>query len=308
MARITVVIPAFNAECHLGEALSSVREQAVPDMEVLVVDDGSSDGTAGVAGSFSGTLDVRVLRQGNAGPAVARNVGVREASGDLVAFLDADDIMLPGRLSSQLALMLEQPDLGLVFSDLMTFDDRGVICRSRKMFSDPCGGWVLDSLLMDNFITTSTVMAPRERLLEAGLFNEERRISEDFELWLRMAARWKVGYIDRPLVRYRRRRGSLSDNKLVTGRCALDVIRTFWAEHPDYRRARPAVHRRSVGRHLAALGASARDQGDRGAASNYLVRALLREPRNVSAWKSLAKCFLPGRHGSGAKRKAPEKP
>src|SRR5262245_26106317 len=186
------------------------------DLEVLVVDDGSKDGTVKAAEAFAGRFDLTVLRQANAGPAAARNNAIRRARGRYCAFLDADDIMLPGRLAAQAALLDSDPDVALVHTDLMTFDERGIIHRTRKVFSDPCGGAILDRLLLDNFITTSTVMAATARLIEVGLFGEHRRVSEDFELWLRMAARWKVGFVDQPLVQYRRRRGSLSDDKLAT--------------------------------------------------------------------------------------------
>jgi len=289
MSRVSVVIPAYNAGRFIGEALASIRAQTLGDVEVIVVDDGSTDDTVREAERFSTTLDLALIRQSNAGPAAARNVGVRRARGAHCAFLDADDVMLPERLAAQLALFDADSDIGLVHTDLMTFDEGGVIHRTRKAFSDPCGGMVLDRLLMDNFITTSTVMAPRERLIEAGLFGEGRRISEDFELWLRMAARWKVAYLDQPLVRYRRRAGSLSDDKLVTGRCALEVIEAFWQDNPDYRRTHPAVHRRSMARHLAAAGAAALGHGKRGTALAYLLRSLGRHPRNLAAWKSLVK-------------------
>src|ERR1051326_5510632 len=108
-----------------------------------------------------------------------------------------------------------EPDLGLVYSDVMVFDDSGIVHRTRRTFSDPQSGMVLDRLLLDNFITTSTVMAPKSRLIEAGLFGERRRVSEDFELWLRMTARWPITFIDRPLVQYRRRPGSLSSDKQI---------------------------------------------------------------------------------------------
>ncbi len=151
---------------------------------------------------------------------------------------------------------------------------------------------VLDKLLVDNFITTSTVMAPTRCLLEAGLFGEARRISEDFELWLRMAARWKVGYIDRPLVRYRRRRGSLSDDKLVTAHCALEVVEAFWRDHDDYKRTHPSVYRQSLAEHLATAGVAALASGHRGAAVSFLTRSLRQAPFRRRPWKSLVKAAL----------------
>lgn len=292
MPSVTVIIPAYNAEGYIGAALASIEAQTLQDVEVLLIDDGSRDGTIKEAERFAGVLDLKIIRQANAGPAAARNRGIRQAQGRFCAFLDADDIMLPERLHEQAALLDGQPELGLVHSDLMTFDDAGVIHRTRRAFSDPCGGAILDRLLLDNFITTSTVMAPTERLRAAGFFNEGRRVSEDFELWLRMAVRWEVGFIDRPLVRYRRRPGSLSDDKFVAGLAALEVIESFWAQNIEYRGAHLGIHRKSLARHLSFVGAAALSQGKRGTALSYLLRSLVREPGSLDAWKRLVKAVL----------------
>ena len=289
---MTVVIPAFNAERHIAEALGSIRDQTVRDIEVVVVDDGSTDATVGQVNQFADQLDLTIITQPNAGPAAARNAAIRRARGRYCAFLDADDVMLPGRLAAQVTLLDADADMALVHTDLMTFDEGGIIHRTRHAFSDPCAGMVLDRLLIDNFITTSTVMASTERLLEVGLFGEGRRVSEDFELWLRMAARWKVGFIDRPLVMYRRRPGSLSDDKLVTARCGLDVLEAFWREHPRHRSADPQLYRRSRAEHLATAGTAALGQGNRAAAISYTAKSLWLYPRKRRTWKTLVKAAL----------------
>jgi glycosyltransferase involved in cell wall biosynthesis len=293
---VSVVIPAFNAERHIAEALGSVRDQTLRDVEVIVVDDGSRDGTLREVQKFAGKMDLIVVAQANAGASAARNAGIVRARGRYCAFLDADDLMLPERLAVQKELLDAQPDLGLVHTDLMTFDERGTIHQTRRAFSDPCGGMVLDRLLLDNFITTSTVMAWKDRVIEAGMFNVNRRISHDLELWLRMAARWKVAYIERPLVRYRYLPGSLSDDKVATARDALDVIVDFWREHPQDRRDRPRVYRTSLAKQLAAAGDATLARGSRGGAIAYLMRSLRLNPWNLRSWKSLTKAFvLPSR-------------
>ena len=292
MPAVTVVIPAFNSEQYIGEALLSIRDQSLREFEVIVVDDGSTDGTLDVADNFKATLDIKLLKQGNAGPAAARNAGIRRASGRYCAFLDADDVMLPERLAAQLDLFEKDNALGLVHTDLMTFDDRGMIHKTKHAFSKPCGGMVLDRLLLDNFITTSTVMAPKKRLLEAGLFDESRHISEDFELWLRMSEKWKVGFIDIPLVRYRRRPGSLSNDKLVTARMALDVVETFWNERSDYSHRHPQLKRKSLAYHHAAAGSAALIRGKPKCALSHLLVSLKYDFRQFNTWKWLAKVFI----------------
>jgi glycosyltransferase involved in cell wall biosynthesis len=302
MPAVTVVIPAFNAEPYIGDALASVRDQTLTDLEVILVDDGSTDGTIAEAKRSAGSLDLTIVCQKNAGPSAARNAGIRRARGRHCAFLDADDTMLPELLAAQAELLDADPEVGLVLTDVMTFDERGTIHASRWSLSDPVAGSVLDRLLLDNFITTSAVMAPTKYLCEAGLFPEDRRVAEDYELWLRLASRWKVALIDRPLVRYRYSSGSLSSDRLFSARCALEVIEAFWREHPDYLAAHPEVASRSLGGHLANAGSAAAAQGKTGPALGYLVRSLRHDPLAAVTWKRLAKALaVPFRGFKGAR-------
>ncbi len=301
MPCVSVIIPAYNSARYIGEALDSLVGQTYRDFEVVVVDDGSADDTLAVVNGYAQRLALRVIRQANGGPARARNEGVRAAAGQYCAFLDADDLMLPQRLEQQVAALRADGQIALVHTDLQTFNEGGVVHRTRRVFSDPRGGRVLDWLVLDNFITTSTVMARRDRLLEAGLFREGRHISEDFELWLRMAERWPIAYLETPLVMYRYTPGSLSGNKLVTALAALQVVREFWGEHPEYRRSHRALCRRSIARHLAVVGAAALDRGERGRAVRHLLGALRREPLNGRTFRWLVKALIrPMRRASGA--------
>lgn len=131
MPAVTIVIPAFNAEAYIAEALESVRAQTLREVEVIVVDDGSTDGTLLEVERFAGVIDLIVMRQANAGPAAARNAAIRRARGRYCAFLDADDVMLPERLAMQVELLVADAEMGLVHTDLMTFDAGGTIHRTR---------------------------------------------------------------------------------------------------------------------------------------------------------------------------------
>jgi glycosyltransferase involved in cell wall biosynthesis len=292
MPMVTVVIPAFNAERHVAEALSSIEEQTFSNIEVVLVDDGSTDKTLQEAERFSDRLDLTIVQQENAGPSAARNTGIRRARGRYCAFLDADDVMLPELLATQTALLEEDPELGLVCTNVMTFDERGVIHPARWNFAEPFVGTVLDRLLLENFVSTSAVMARTNCLMEAGLFSEKRHVAEDYELWLRMAVRSKLGIIDRSLVKYRYRPGSLSDNRLFSAHCALEVISMFWREHPAYLRSSPSVYRRSIARHLANTAAAALVEGKRSMALEYIGRSLWYDFSSPAPWRYLAKAII----------------
>jgi glycosyltransferase involved in cell wall biosynthesis len=290
---VTVIVPAYNAEAYLAATLESIAQQTLRDFRVIVVDDGSTDGTTSVVRQFMSCLNLKLVEQANAGPAAARNRAIRMAATPYCAFVDSDDVMLPERLSAQKSVLEADSRAALVHSDLMTFNETGIIHRTRRAFSTPAAGMVLEPLLRGNFITTSTVMARTERLIEAGLFSEERRVSEDFELWLRMAARWPIAYVDRPLVKYRSRQGSLSGDKLATAECALDVIETFWREHPQERHAHPQLYRSSLAEHLVTLAAAAATQGRRATALRAVTRALPLDIAASSAWRVLLKVVFP---------------
>jgi glycosyltransferase involved in cell wall biosynthesis len=291
---VSVVIPTFNAESFVGEALQSVHDQTLKAVEVIIVDDGSTDGTLRVVEGFRDSLDLTIVRQPNAGPSAARNTGIRRARGRYCAFLDADDVMLPQLLSIGSAVLDAQADVGFVLTNVLTFDGRGPIQFKRWNLSTAPGETVLDKLLVENFVTTSAVMVRTERLIEAGLFNERRRVAEDYELWLSLASRWKVGLIDESLVRYRYTQGSLSSDKLFSARSALEVVETFWREHPDYARDRASVRRQSLGRHLANAGHAAAAQGRRLIALGYFARSLRYCPHTLGTWKGLVKISILG--------------
>jgi GT2 family glycosyltransferase len=293
MPKVTVVIAAFNAGKYIGEALASVQAQTLEDVEVIVVDDGSTDDTIRQAERFAPFLDLTIIRQANAGPSAARNLGIRRARAPYCALLDADDIMLPGLLAAQCAVLDADPTIGLVVSDVSTFDEHGVVHDRRWDLRERSQEAIRERLLLENFITTSAVMAPTERLLQVGLFNVQRRIAEDYEVWLRLAARWDVGLINQPLVRYRYSPGSLSDNRVFSSQCALEVVELFLKDHPRYLNGASAVRRRALAKHMANVASAAQAAGRVGTSLTYLIRSMSRDPWVRSSWKMLVKTALP---------------
>jgi glycosyltransferase involved in cell wall biosynthesis len=290
---VTIVMPAYNASAYIDEALRSIVTQTLRDVEVIVIDDGSTDDTIVRAESFADRLDITVLRQPNRGPSAARNAGILRARAAYCAFLDADDVMLPELLASQLAVLKHEPSVGLVFSDVETFNSAGTIAKARWRLDGADASRALERLLVENFVTTSAVMAPKACLVEAGMFPEDRRVAEDYELWLRMASRWSVGFVARPLVRYRYTGGSLSSDKVFSAACALEVAEDFWRNHSEYRRTHGRVLHASLARHLTNAAGAAMNERRRRLASSYLARALRHAPFSVAAWKLVVKVVLP---------------
>jgi glycosyltransferase involved in cell wall biosynthesis len=205
---ISVVIPTYNRADLLGEAIDSVLAQDWPNLEVVVVDDGSTDPTPELLSSFGDRL--RVIRQENAGESNARNTGIRAARHDLVALLDSDNRWLPGKLRRQMELFLADPAPDFTFTAYTAFGDvqrEDVVLDGWK----PTQEGALEQLLAGCRINTSTVVATRESLISAGLFDEGLRCAQDYELWLRVAVEGRrIAYLPEPLTEYRIHGGAVS--------------------------------------------------------------------------------------------------
>jgi glycosyltransferase involved in cell wall biosynthesis len=238
---VSVVLPAWNRADWVARAIRSVLGQTHRSVELIVVDDGSTDDTGRVAQSFGHA--VTLLGQSHRGPYAARNLGVRHASGELIAFIDSDDAWYPDRLARQLAL-LGDPTVGLVFGDADRVDYRGGTPRrhARTAFqvTPPRRGWVTDHFAYGNFIPTSSVLVRRGCLEEAGEFCDSAQLSADYVMWFRISLRYRLEYVDGPVFEYAMHAGGISRDLLAALRSRIELFRAMLAQAPD-RRARDAL-------------------------------------------------------------------
>lgn len=200
---VSVIIPTYNYGRFIARAVSSALGQTLRPAEVIVVDDGSADDTAEIIAEFGDA--VRYIRQENAGVSAARNRGVRESRGGLIAFLDADDIWEPAKLEKQAALFLRDGQIGLVHCGMREFDtDTG---GTIALHTEGMEGEVADELLLWEKtavnVSGSAIMVSREAFEAAGGFDERLRCGEDWDFCYRVARRYKVGFVREPLVNYR---------------------------------------------------------------------------------------------------------
>jgi glycosyltransferase involved in cell wall biosynthesis len=208
--RISVVVPAYNASSWIKETLDSILAQTFQDFEVIVVDDGSTDDTADLIESYGGV--VRCVRKTNGGASSARNVGIRCSRGSWIAFVDADDLWLPFKLDLQVRMIDKNPDLVWQYSDAYIFesDSRCIRCLASENHK-PYKGDILRQLLMYCFIPSPTPLVRRDVFDQVGFFSESpvTRIGEDWDLWLRIAAMYNVGYVDQPTAGIRQHKTSM---------------------------------------------------------------------------------------------------
>jgi glycosyltransferase involved in cell wall biosynthesis len=218
MPTVSVIIAAYNAERDIGDAVRSVLDQTIQDFEIIVVDDGSTDTTMAALTPFGSR--VRVHQQQNQGVAAARNAGARLATGEWLAFLDADDLWMPRKLEKQLALAMP-----MTFTDRLNIGARGDLPSLQSESTPMHGGDIFVALMRaGNFVTTSSVMIRRVVFEELGGFCPALRTAEDWDLWLRVAARYEIGLVLEPLVQYRLQAGSLSRSYTGINRDRIAVI------------------------------------------------------------------------------------
>ena len=200
MPDVSVILPVYNREQSVARAIRSVLGQTQPPFEVIVVDDGSTDGTRAVLDSFGS--QVTVISQPHAGAYVARNRGLRHASGELIAFIDSDDVWLPDRLASQMPLMA-RPEVGLVFGDVVHVRP-GQERRRLTSFqvAPPRRGRVAAQFAWCNFVPTSTVLVRRSCIDEAGGFAEDVSLSCDYLMWFRIALHHDFDFADGVVAEY----------------------------------------------------------------------------------------------------------
>ncbi len=196
MVTVSAIIPAFNAAATIGSAIESVLAQTYPVHEVVVVDDGSSDGTGDLADSY-GPL-VKVFRTVNQGPALARNVGMSQARGDWLAFLDADDRWHPDKLKMQLAVAQSNPDVQLIVADWTRRREFRPVPRFPRIVPIT----YIDFFMMNQF-QTSTVLMARALADRLHGFDPAMNGAEDWDYWLQAARVAHILKIDWPLVQYR---------------------------------------------------------------------------------------------------------
>jgi glycosyltransferase involved in cell wall biosynthesis len=301
---VSVVITAYEIAEYLPMAIDSALEQTYPHVEVVVVNDGSTDGTAEILAGYGSRIVT--ITQENRGLASARNTGILAARGGYIALLDGDDLWLPTRLEHLVAVLEADPELGMATSDLYVIDED--VLTTRRMYSQqrkrpfPI---VKDEQIAEiacyNFMSVSSLIR-RDLVVRQGMFTEGMRRAEDYDLWIRLLlAGSRAGYVDEPLGYYRIRAGSLSrTGEQLAAHCEVleRHLPSLWKQGARGN-ARDAY---DIGTRLAAA-------GDRRRALRFFLHALSGEGPRASrlhyALSSLRRLVLPSSEDAEYLRTAP---
>jgi glycosyltransferase involved in cell wall biosynthesis len=242
---VSVIIPAYNVSQYISEALDSILSQDFRDFEIIVVNDGSEDTEELERVLRPYQQRITYLKHENKGISSARNTALRIARGDYIALLDADDIWLDNKLSKQVSF-IQSGGYDFVYADAFLFGDSPWPPGTTFMDMSPSNGQVtLESLLaLRCCVVVSTVLAKKQAIFDAGMFDEQVRVTEDFDLWMRMALNGsRFGYQRDVLAKYRYRADSVSANRINLHEGALQVLDWVNLRNDLKQRERQALER-----------------------------------------------------------------
>lgn len=229
---VSIVIPTYNHASLLGEALESVFAQTYQDFEIIVVDDGSTDDTAGVLRPLVEQGLIRCIHQQKQGVSAARNRGIAEANGRYIAFLDSDDLFEPAKLDIQVKYLRDHPEAGLVQSGFTKFDNSGqdLGYRDTSWFSGRIYPQIL--LYWTTLMAVDTVLVSKTVFDAIGLFDTTLSMGEDLDLWRRIARKYPFGFINKSLARVRVHAGNTSGDKLRATQGLLMYLEKAFKDDP----------------------------------------------------------------------------
>jgi glycosyltransferase involved in cell wall biosynthesis len=284
---VSVVLPTHNMARFLGEALQSVLSQTYPHLEVHVIDDGSTDNPREAIAALLTDSRVHFHSIPQGGQAKAKNVGLRAARGEFVAFIDADDVWVLDKLERQLPLFT-RPEIGVVYSDYRWVDINLAPLPTPKVV--PRTGRITNELLIENFVTGMASVVRRECFDAIGLFDDSISMGIDYDLWLRISTKFEFVYLDYVTYLYRFWGGQMSRNFEKRFDCAITIMQRFLDSNPGLV---PASVENEAWAHTYVYGGNGfAHNGQQKRALTWYLKALRTRPHYLPAWKEIVKLAL----------------
>ena len=286
---VSVVTATYNMGEYVALAVQSVLNQSYSYVESVVVDDGSSDNTGEVMRRFEKDPRVRFIQLGrNQGQAAAKNAGLHAAKGDIIGFVDADNLWKPNKLECQLPLFERSADIGVVYSDVEYIDGDGeVLPYIEREYHE---GRIADWLLLHNFVNFNSALVKRECLEHKGMFDEKIAMGIDWDLWLRISTDYEFAFLNEKTYAYRIWSNQMSHKKLKRLGCARRILFKFFQQNPGAVSA--AVERNAWARLFSDYGGVHAGYGHKSSAACSYFKALSYHTSFVPAWKGLAKLLV----------------
>ena len=269
MPTVSVIIHTFNNEKFIAETVKSVLRQTYNDYEIIVVDDGSEDGTRNALLPYM--QDIRYHYKENGGIASAKNAGISLCNAEFVAFLDHDDLWVPDKLKIQMEHFNNNPQVGLVYAKYTSFrDGKELRTKPEKGYS----GWIFKELLSKSFIQTSTVMVKRECLDAVGPYDESFTLGDEYDMFLRVAKRFQCGFVDKELTRYRVHDRNASKDDLLFDKENLRVFKKVYNGYTDLDEKEKKILRKRIAMYSIKVAKGLYSQGQLEESKKYQKDAL----------------------------------
>ena len=256
MPTVSVIIHTYNNEKFIAETVESVLNQTYKDYEIIVVDDGSEDGTRDALIPYM--QKIRYHYKENGGIASAKNAGISLSHAEFVAFLDHDDLWVPDKLQLQMEHFNENPQIGLVYAKYTSFrDGEELRTKPEKGYS----GWIFKELLSKSFIQTSTVVVKRECLDAVGPYDETFFLGDEYDMFLRIARKFQCGFVDKGLTRYRVHDTNASNNDFLFDNENLGVYKKIYNNFTDLDGVEKKILRKRIARYSMKVAEGLYSQG-----------------------------------------------
>ncbi|WP_372966645.1 glycosyltransferase family 2 protein [Marinobacter sp.] len=285
---VSVITPTYNRADFIGEAVESVLAQTYPHFEFLIVDDGSEDNTDDVLKPYLADSRIRVFRQENQGQSIARNLALAEAKGEYICFLDSDNYWPKDKLEQQVRLFAEFPDTDVLYGDNVIINEEG--CEVSRNNMSRYSGNIARHMIKDNCVAMNTTMARRRCFDEMGGMSGKRRVADDYDLWLRLSARYVFRYEPRYWAWYRVMEDQISSDKTRRFQVNEEIIFDFRKDFPEALsdkefRAGFAHFYIRKGRYLGSVGKKTEGLKE-------IAKAIQYDPLQLNVWRALLAVLL----------------
>ncbi len=287
---VSVCIPAYNRRDYLKETLLSVFAQTYKDYEIVIVDDGSTDGTEEMIKQLG--RNIRYHWQENAGDAAARNKLIELAAGKYISFLDSDDLLIPDALEHMVAVMKRESDPVIVYGSYLRIDQNGNVIGKGKIKHR--SGFVTKYLFQATFVHSCGSMFPKNALEEAGGFDTSLPVCSDYDLWLRLSLKYRFIALSEPTFKRRRHSGNLSSGSLQNRITEFEVLKRFYYEKGGNAVIPQRIAMKKLSREEYRVGKYALIEKKPAVAARYFRESFRRHPNIKSALglgQALVRCL-----------------
>ncbi|MBB3170090.1 glycosyltransferase family 2 protein [Simiduia aestuariiviva] len=286
---VSVVIATYNMAQYLPQAIDSIQSQTWQNLEIIVVDDGSTDDTPEVMKAYEGSERVRYIRNENQGQPKAKNCGVRNAQGEFIAFCDADDLWEPFKLEKQMPLF-NNLRTGVVYSEVSHIDEHNARYDKPPAYTR-YRGKVTNRLLYKNFVPFGTAVIRRQCVSQNGMFDEDFRMGIDWDLWLRYSLDWEFDYVTDKTYVYREWSGQMSTNYRGRYDHAFRILTKFASRFQSQLNSK-ALQQAWADMHIGKGNIIARQEGTVKEPLMCILKGISTAPGYWYGWKSLIKLAL----------------